>query len=411
MTAQPVYRGSLRPETSATIIERALARFLALGLQVRLKSPQTGAATVANPPALRVFARKTIFDFAIRFVESNGKAYRFDAYETLADDGDRIIAPFDVGTGAGRWVQEGATIEQRKSPHAGIRDAAISLDNYALQRRGFARIVRIYEGTYDEEGIAEIFALKPAYVVVPYRITREPKSLVPGAYYLEKYEFRIWGISQNLRRGPAGILGNVLGDEPDPGLNYVMGAARKVLAGSTLGIAGVLSTEIGDEEIVAHDQTNRVFCNALSITVAATLHLPDEDLVPIEALNVTQQLADRGAEPQVDLRNYVADGCYPDRAGARLNTIRGGIAYIRGALVAAAPQTLTFPANSDTYRDLKPDGGFVVQSVAAGRDAPAQMPGTLRVGVTTTDADSIVSDRFLCSTLVNLIGPDHLPKQ
>ena len=247
MNFPPQYRGSLRPETAATLVERELARFLALACGQRLRQPTAGGNT-PDVTTLRAFRRSAIIDNSLRFVESVGKVYRFDAYESRPDDGAEVIAPSDA-KGLGRWVREGATPEQRTSRHVGIRDAAIRLDRWALQRTGFAEVVRIWEGEYDDEAIAELFAKKPAYVVVPSGSSRDPLSLVPGTYYREKYRYRIWGISQSLRRGPAGILGSAYAlDGEDPGLNYVMGSIKRVLAGSTLGIPGVVSVEIDDED-------------------------------------------------------------------------------------------------------------------------------------------------------------------
>lgn len=412
MTPPTLYRGSLEPETAAAVIERALARFLALATQRRLKEPE-GQVWTETPAALRGFRRKALYDNQLRFVKSVGRVFRFDAYETAPDDNVSIFAPSDAGAAAGRWLREGATSAQRTSRHQGIRDAALRLEHWALQSTGFADLVRIYEGQYDDTAIAELFARKPCYVVAPGGSSRDPRSLVPGTYYLKKFRYRIWGVSQNLRRGPAGLLGSAVGiDGGDPGLEYVMGKIERTLAGSTLGIAGVASTEIGEEEIVAHDLANRVFCNALEVTVSATLHLPDDDLRVLSAVRTTTQLAAAAdGERAIDLSNYVADGCHPDRSGPRLTTIRGGIAYISGALVQAVPQTLTLPALSDSYRDLLPTGAFVVQSVAAGDPAPPLPAKALRVGVTKTDASAVISDQFLCSTLFDLIGPDDIPRQ
>jgi len=413
MIAPTLYRGSLEPETAAAIIERGLARFLALANQKRLKEPTSGEAWTATPDALRVFRRKALYDNQLRFVRSVGRVYRFDAYELAADDGVSVIAPSDAGAAAGRWLREGATSAQLTSKHEGIRDAALRLERWAVQRTGFTDLVRIYEGQYDDLAIAELFARKPCYVVAPSGSSRDPRSLVPGTYYLKSFRFRIWGVSQSLRRGPAGLLGLAVGiDKDDPGLDYVMGKIERTLAGSTLGIAGVNRTEIGDEEIVAHDLANRVFCNALEVTVTATLHLPDEDLTVLRAVRTTTQLAAPAAgEDSLDLSNYVADGCHPDRTGPLLTTIRGGLAYVNGALVQAVPQTLTLPPLSDSYRDLLPTGAFVVQSVAAGDPAPPLPARALRIGVTKTDATAVVSDEFLCSTLFNVVGPDDIPRQ
>ena len=410
MKFPPQYRGSLFPETAATLIERELARFLALAYGRRLGNAG-GLATTRDLASLRTYPRRGITDFALRFVDAVGRVYRWDEYETRPDDGAAVIAPSDA-KGAGRWIREGASAAQRSSAHQGIRDAALRLERWSLQRSGWAELVRIWSGEYDDESIAELFARKPTFVVVPAGSSRTARSLVPGTYYQETYRFRVWGICQSLRRGPAGLLGSAFAlDGGDPGLNYVMGSVKRALAGSTLGLAGVITTEIGDEEIVAHDLANRVFCNALEIEVHTTLHLPDADIGPLTAVTTATQLADSGEEIGVDLRNYVAEGCHPDRTGPLLATIRGGIAYVAGKLVQAQPQTLTLPALSDVYRDLMPTGAFVVQSVKNGSARPTAPPGALRVGVTTTDGSGITSDRFLCSTLFNFVGPDRIPKE
>lgn len=410
MIFPPVYRGSLLPETAPTLIERQLARFLTLAYGVRLAQPGSGGPT-PDLPTLRAFKRSVIADNTLRFVASVGKVYRFDEYETTPDDGLTIIAPAD-GKGAGRWLLEGASAEQRTSRNQSIRDAAIRLDRWALRASGWAQMVRIWEGEYDDESIAEIFAKKPAFVIVPSGSSREALSLVPGAYYREKYRFRIWGISQSLRKGPAGILGSAYAlDGGDPGLNFVMGSIKRALAGSNLGIPGVVFSEIGDEDVVAHDLANRVFCDSLEVDVTATLHLPDDDIVPLTAVTTTTQLADSGEDSRVDLANYVATGCYPDRAGGLHTTIRGGVAYISGKLTNALNLAVNFPPSSETYRDLLPSGSFVVQSVAVGSLPPPIPAGALRVGVTTTSSSGITSDRFICSTLLELIGPDRIPKE
>lgn len=404
------YKGSLSPETAATLIERELARFLAVAYQKRLKG-SGGAQVTPSIEVLRSFPRKIIADNALRFVEAIGKTYRFDAYDGRPDDGIRVVAPAD-GTGLGRWLQEGATLEQRRSPHDGIREAARRLDGYALQRSGFAETVRIWEGEYDAEAIAELFAKKPIFVVVPSGSSREARSLIPGTYYLEKYRFRVWAVSQSLRKGPAGLLG--LGyalDGGDPGLNFMIGCIKRALAGSTLGLLGVASCEIGDEEVVAHDLANRVFVNALDVVVTATLHLPDDDLVPLSQATIETRLSARSAQPELDLRNYVATGCHPNRTGPLLATIRGGVAYIDGVMVQAIPQRLTFPPSSDVYRDLLPSGAFVVQAVPTASAPPAIPATAMRVGRTQTDAAGITDDLFLCSTMVDFVGPDIIPKE
>jgi len=412
MSRQDIYRGSLLPETAATVIERAIARILCLAYQQRLRQTD-GALTTPNLAALALYRRKSIYDYALRYVDAVGETYRFDQYETAPDNGSTVIAPFDVGTGAGRWLREGSAAEQRTSRNICVRNTALQLDKWAAQRTGWAKIVRIWEGDYDDESIAEVFSLKPAFVIVPYRITREPFSLTPGSYYRQKFLYRVWGISQSLRKGPAGILGGLAAETGiDPGLNYVMGAAVRALAGSSLGLLGVASTEIGDEDIVAHDLANRVFCNALDISVCATLHLPDDDILPLTAVTVTSQLSAKNDATSVDLANYVADGCNVPQLGGLSSQIFGGYAYIGGVLVRAIPQTITFPASSDCYRDLLPSGGFVVQSVPTGKEPPALGgKGALRIGVTQTDSSGIVGDRFICSTLFNLVGPDRIPKE
>lgn len=58
MSRQDIYRGSLLPETAATVIERAIARILCLAYQQRLRQTD-GALTTPNLAALALYRRKS----------------------------------------------------------------------------------------------------------------------------------------------------------------------------------------------------------------------------------------------------------------------------------------------------------------------------------------------------------------
>ncbi len=78
-----------------------------------------------------------------------------------------------------------------------------------------------------------------------------------------------------------------------------------------------------------------------------------------------------------------------------------GSAVIAGATVTVTSAPLhTYPAMSDTYRDLLPNGTFAYVSVGVGWDAPPTTATALRIAVTSTDSLGIVADVPIASTYV-----------
>lgn len=385
MSHAPIIKGSLPAEEARTRIEQALWMTLLLAHGQRITQ------IPATLDALRAVPRKGLSFGQLRFVADQGCTYYFDEYERGDDDGRQVIKPATAGI-AGRWRRGGGNK---------------LLDRYARRRQGFVRTVRVWAGEYDDEAVAELFALKPAYVLVPAGANNSPRSVVRNTWYQYEARWRLWCISQNLRRGPVALEGSrVPEDGEDPGLFYMVGAAKRALAHHDLGLAAVARVEFGSEDPVAHDLANRVHCEALGLTVYATQHFADEDIEPLDGLRVGLEMRQGEYDPQ----NYVAQGLrIPD--GASLATaITAGMAYVAGVLQRVPAYPLTLPASRDTYRDLTPRGAWVIQDVAVDAPAPPAPPGALRIAMTRTSASRVVLDRYLCSTSLEVVEPFDIPR-
>jgi hypothetical protein len=114
---------------------------------------------------------------------------------------------------------------------------------------------------------------------------------------------------------------------------------------------------------------------------------------------------------EFDIHNYVARGGGLDEGeGDGFDReIEETIAVIAGASVTVAAHSVTFDADSDTYRDLAPDGTWTITAVDVGGEEPRLTNGLLRVGVTRTGASGVLYDRALCSYSIPFGDPIPLP--
>lgn len=381
-----VRRGSLPPEEARTTIERALATTLLLAHGMRIHPHTT---TVAS---LRAVPRAPLYDFQLRYVEEQGKTYVWDSYSREADDGAAVIKPADAGE-TGRWVRGGGNLY---------------LDRFSSGRTGWARTVRLYSGEWAEEALAEIFGQKPSFVLVPGRAVPRARSTRANTFYEYAYEYRLWCISQSLRKGPAARHGSRIASEAeeDPGLNHMVGAAKRALAHHGLGIPAVARVEFGAEEPIVRDLTDRVMVESLALTVWATQHFPDADIHQVEGFH--GELALRQGE--YDPRNYVAHGGRIAVDSGLTATITACTATVSGVLTMLPDSRVKLQLNREHYRDLRPGAaGWTIQAVQVGAAPPPLETGALRVAVTRTSSTSVVSDQYLCALSLALTKAD-IPK-
>jgi len=381
--------------TAWTVVERRLTEVLEMALAVKRRA--------ADLAALEAAPSDQIPDGALCFVESDGVQYRFRAAATSGAtsppmNNALVVRPSDRA-GAGRWLRQSSTA--MLGPH-GSRPVSRT-------RTGYARVVQLYQGELSlQAALTRIYGQRPAILVTLSGDEVKTKSTVAGSLYEANYDFQVLVISNNYRPQQQALYGSDVAEEAeavgaDPGINRMIGDVRYVLAGSDLGLGpGVKYADIqGRTTVVEEDLGERLFVASVPITVRASFHIPDEDLIPFSELWLQMQVASFAAEGGFDESNYVVRGFFiASGAGVGLvGTPSGGAAYVDGVAVESTPDPHLFTASRDTYRDLLPSGLLVYAEVAIDAQAPPVPDGALRIGCTRTDATDITADWFLCPVL------------
>lgn len=390
----------LEYRTALTQIERAIVDRLALAFQERLPA-------VADFVALRQVEMQYVMHRDLIFVEARGTCYFWRDGERDPDNGGSTIAP-DNWTDASGALKPGRWTEAMDTSMYAPRGTTQALPLNQI-RQGYARTVMLYAGKADsEDAFNRIFGRRPAMLVQWGGTKRKQISWAP-ALFEARYQFHVFGISYCPRFGPDALYGSELPDEAteDPGLNQILADASDCLVGASDErtdychlVPGVDVVLPGDDDVVEESLGERLFVGATAVEVVAYLHRPDYDASRLTNIHVDVRVA-AGSKPAAD--DCVREGLAVAWPVAGLaGAISAGEARIRGAVVNVLATPVNFPALCDTYRDLKPDGTWILQHVPAGDEQPpAQAPGTLRVGVTTTDSGGVVFDRYLCSALLS----------
>lgn len=372
--------------TAITQVETALVDVL--DLAYRYRHPKA-----ADLSALANYDAQKLADRSLVYVVTEGVVYRWTTASTLSPLAPYVIAPNVLPPkGNGRWIRQSSSVTLG---HTYLRPLH-------RVRTGFARAVQIYQGE-DDEILEKIYAQRPCYLVEWIGDELGVASYRHGAIYDYTWKFSVHCLSRNLRNGPDALIGSQVaadsGTIPDPGLYEMIGRARYLLGGCTLGLdPGVKFVDVtGAARIVESDLAQRLFRAEIDVTVRGSVHVVDEDL--IDNPEVWIERRDAGTPPgePFDASNYVAQGYKFSPQSGLVGIPTPGVAYIGGQLVTSSPGAHTFEADSQTYRDLLPSGQLVYQSVPIGADPPAQMPTSLRLDITTTSATSIVSDVLTCS--------------
>lgn len=374
-----------------TVVEARLLETLRLAFKVRRT-----AADVAALAALDVALEGALLfeDGALCYVTAEDQVFILSLYSGAAASAD-VVIPTTLPTNyaRARWLRADNPLNFGPNYNAPLR----------RRTAGYCKAVELFDGQGStDEAMEQVLAVRPAMWLQWTDDNPAPMSCgYPGSHYRNTLDFQVMVISECNREGPWALWGSPYSAEAaaDPGLDQMIGQIRKVLAGSRLGIAGVERTEIGRARVLSEDNARRLFVGAVDIKVILYFYIPDEDLVATR-IDVEPRLADTGGAEAFDPLNYIAQG-YQVTAGPGLTrSWAPGIAVIEGAAVSSTPADTTFTASVDTYRDLGADGAWTMTEVPVGYPAPPQADGTLRVGVTTTDASDILQDRILCSSSV-----------
>lgn len=373
-----------------TTIENAIIDKLAEAYAVRLPTVATIAALRAFPARALPNQRPTLI-----FVTSSGYAFRWRPWSTSADDGATIIKPDDITSTPGRWVRTTST-----------------------SASGYLQACDLFNDDDGSEAVIEqrIYGTKPAMLMTWQNTRRAPKSHRAGALYWARMSFKILVISEQLRGEQMARQGsgNATEAAADPGTGAMLGDVKELLAGMTgeeLGVTDVATIEIGDEEPVLKDLERRSFVEAIDIEVRYTeVKTADTDAVSLDdpwEFNTQRQLAQTSGET-FDGESYVTGGLTVPVGASLTQTIAAGTAYIGGSAVAVGATAHTFTASRVTYRDLLSNGTWEFHEAYVGEDAPDASAGALRVGVTVTDANGVISDAVIADSLIDFEGPDKV---
>src|SRR5579871_5678573 len=261
----------LAMRTALSQIERALVDAIAFAYKVR-------RPVAANIAAMASVPSKPLADQDLQFVTSEGVTFKFVKLSTATPDGVNTVIPNDVpATAGGRWLRTTSTVQS-----------------------GYLRAVQLYDGgENDEEILNRIIAQRPAVLVKWVASESRDLSVERGALYGYRADFEAWCISYNLRPQAQAILGSDVAVEAlaDPGANQIVGDVRATVAGSDLGQAGVSYCSPTKERKLVDDLGQRTFVYSLGISVFATIHQPDTDLITPTtpgAFQVQQQLTAAG---------------------------------------------------------------------------------------------------------------------
>ncbi len=343
-------------------------------------------------------------DRALVFVTSEGVVYRWRSASTVTPIAPEVIAPAvfpALSAGNGRWLRESSSVTLGPAFYRPLHRV----------QSGYALHVEIYQGEGDDEMLDRIYAQRPSFLIEWIEDDLQVKSYIHGAIYEYDLRFVVHCLSQNFRPDASALLGSdvaELGEDgqparPDPGLYRMIGDLRYLLGGCQLGLApGVKFVDVtGSARIVEKDLAQRVFRAELDVVVKGSVHVVDEDLFADPQVWVQRQDAGTPQGQSFDASNHLAQGYRLAAAPGLVQAPTQGVAYIQGVLVTSTPGAHSFLPSADTYRDLSPDGTLNYYAVDHDAEPPPQRPGTLRIGLTRTDASNVVADALLCSYAVD----------
>jgi hypothetical protein len=323
-------------------------------------------------------------------------AFRWSAISTDADDGVSVIKPDDV-TANGRWLAW--TSPLRLAPVVGGNSFYLhELATGPLQR------VIILDKTMTEDEINRlIFGQVPSVVIEATEDKPDDATYATGHLWYIDYTFTVSTVAQNLRDRREHAQGSEVATDVDPGANTIDGLIMALLGGTQLEsvVDGIRNIQIGRGHNWESEMGQRRVVRSRVFTVQATGEYPaaPNDAGPAETVDLQAELTDLNeAPPPFDAVNYVIRGMTVPAEPGLVQLVSAGDAVIAEAPVSYTGTVRAFPAYSDTYRDLLPDGSMVFVVVAAQAEEPDVTPTALRIGVCRTDGSGVVSDRYVAAS-------------
>ncbi len=385
--------GVLSYQTALTQVQDALQNTIGLALGKRI--------VVANLAALTAIRGQGQMNRQLAFVTATGGVFRFVKFSTATPDGVTVIKPVDVTTGPGRWLLT-------SSPIVDPSGTAIS-----SLSTGYLRRVMLWSGEKSAEvWKTRIMGQRPACILQFAGETKTPHANQRGALAEKVYHFALWGVSQNLRPDLEAEYGSPIAAEAadDPGIARIMGDLEYLLDGLTgaeMGIDGVDFLMMAEAQPTIEDYDDREFVWIVPLDVRVTVGKEDPARQPLTTLYAQANAAQLHAEDTFDSLNYRVIGLDILPCAGLTAAITDGSLVINGApLALTSIPAHTFTASRYTYRDVSALGVWTYVEAFSDLNEPPVTTGSLRIGVTTTDAAGVVADRILIASSAP-IGPNN----
>lgn len=372
---------ALDVRTASIVVQDAVVRALELAYLRRYQE-------VADLAALAAVTTEPLPNRALIWVLSEGVVYQLSKAST-----DTPLSPDIIeANGNGRWLRQSSSMTLGSNHFAPIHRV----------RSGIVNAVEAFQGDMGEF-LQRIFAQRPAFGVELIEDTLAMRALRHGSIYDTQWRLIVHSTAFNLRHGTDALYGSDVAEDAgissERGIYRLMGDARYLLAGTDLGLGICIkfASIDGSGRLVEKDLGQRYFRAEIDLTVHGTVHILDEDLFPQWAASIERYETGTPDGRAFDPANFVAQGLRIQPQSGLSAAPVPGVAYFDGQPVSVSPGLHVFSANSDTYRDLLPNGTLIYLEADVGQPAPSQTPNSLRVGVTRTDATSIIADTLLCS--------------
>jgi hypothetical protein len=345
-------------------------------------------------------------DDLIAVVAGTTTSYRWSSLSTAADDGSTVIQPTDV-TGNGRWLSW--TSPLRYSSGAGVDSVYL----HEITSGVLKRVILLDERTGADE-INELLAGQvPAVVIEATDDSPTDATMDVGHRWVTDFRFTVACIAENLRDRRQAAQGSLVPGESAIGANALDGLVGSVLGGTQMQavVEGLMGIRLGPGRNWISDNAQRKVFRERDYIVRVTVENPNapNDYGPAEEVDAQALLVDLGEHGAPDVSNYVASGFTVPLGAGLVKGVASGVAFMAGVDVDYAGGLATFAAYSDTYRDLLPNGTMVFVAVTAGGEQPAVTATALRIGVTTTDGSSVLSDRIVAVTQAAYGNPQQYP--
>lgn len=399
---------SLDVRVAQNQVEDLLRDTILYALGVRLPS-------VSGVAALRAFASQGASgsirndDDLITIVSGGAvtSSFRWSKVSSASDDGVNVIKPTDVSAN-GRWLLW--TSPLRIIQTVGASSMYLhEIGAGAGYLNPLKRVIVLDKETEIDDLFDLIQGQIPAAVILAGDDIPEAMQLGTGYRWNTTFNFTISVITQNLRDRREHAHGQDIASVVELGANALDGLIQSVLAGIQLsGVIGeIRNVKLGRGNNWFTDEGQRRIVRERDYAVQATVlnpAAPNDSSLITESDNQSE-MTDLNDQTAWDDNNYVVSGCDVAIGTGLSKTVNSGSVIIAGATVTYAGELPTFAASSDTYRDLLPNGTMTFVAVETNTLAPAVTAAALRIGVTTTDGSSVISDRFIAAIRTPYVNP------